>query len=938
MRHPRFFFGIALGAGSLLFAASAGAATYYVSASGSDSAAGTQAAPWQSLAKVSSTTFAPGDQILFHRGDTFSGTLTPKSSGAAGQPITFGAYGMGAKPVLTGLSALGTWKNVGGNIWEAAVPQGPAALNAVVVAGALRPMGRYPKASAPNGGYLTFESHSGQTSITDSDLAGAPDFTGGEIVLRMVHWLDYRAPITMDAGTTLTFPAFADAAVYPLTDGYGYFIQNHPATLTEDGDWYYKTSTKTIGMYHANGAPAADVATLDNIISFDSKNNLTFTDLAIVGSNAEAIRGNGSSFITVKSCDIRFAGTYAVWLNYTSDVVVQDNLIEHGASDGIDIKSPKHENATITGNTINDTGMVLGLSLSGQTSNQAISVTVKSGATIERNHITDTGYLPIRFDGDDITIKNNVIDGFCSVLDDGGGIYTWNGPKTQFSSRTITGNIVSRGVGAKEGTASGKTQANGIYLDNNANHVTVTDNTVYQMANKGFHTNSPQDVTVKGNTFYDFETGWTVDRWPDDGSSVNGGQDISGLDVEDNIFAAKTVDQTAFEYGDRGLNFPSMSTLEDRVASIGTVTGNYFYTPYPLPFAYYYRPDKNSPFVYPPEQSFEQWKLRSTLEATSTMLPPFPGYTIDSTVGNNLYPDGTFESGIGTIGNFPAGAATLAADTSSKLTGPGSLAITLMPPAKPNDYVLFYHSIGPVASGKKYVLRLSTLGTTDYGLLKATFRKTTTPYNALAPAQYVPFGKTRSDHELIVAPDTTQPDASWEIDILQSSGTVYLDDIEVLEANVTDLDPWSKVRFEVNDTDKDKAVSLAKTYVDARGKAYCGDIALAPYTSLVLFESKVDCVPSMSTGSGGSSAGGSSAGGSNAGGSNAGGSNAGGSSAGGSAGSDDIGADIQMCGCRAAGASDAPLPLALGTGIALAAFSRRCRKSAGRQFARRQKE
>src|SRR5918995_1777651 len=78
--------------------------TYYVDcASGSDAAAGTTAeAAWRTTARVSATTFAPGDAVLFHRGTRCSGMLWPKGSGEAGRPIRIGSYGRGALPVIDG--------------------------------------------------------------------------------------------------------------------------------------------------------------------------------------------------------------------------------------------------------------------------------------------------------------------------------------------------------------------------------------------------------------------------------------------------------------------------------------------------------------------------------------------------------------------------------------------------------------------------------------------------------------------------------------------------------------------------------------------------------------------------------------------------------------------------------------------------------------------
>ncbi|GAA3399502.1 OmpL47-type beta-barrel domain-containing protein [Paenibacillus hodogayensis] len=81
--------------------------SYYVDASsGSDSNAGTSAgAAWQTLDKVNSTTFMPGDRILFKAGGAWTGTLHPLGSGSAGAPITIDGYGSGNKPLIMGNGA-----------------------------------------------------------------------------------------------------------------------------------------------------------------------------------------------------------------------------------------------------------------------------------------------------------------------------------------------------------------------------------------------------------------------------------------------------------------------------------------------------------------------------------------------------------------------------------------------------------------------------------------------------------------------------------------------------------------------------------------------------------------------------------------------------------------------------------------------------------------
>jgi hypothetical protein len=82
--------------------------TYYVSATGNDSNAGTStSAPWRSLSKVNSKTFQPGDTIRFESGDSWTGQLWPKGSGIDGSPIAIDSYGTGAKPKIAGQGTVG---------------------------------------------------------------------------------------------------------------------------------------------------------------------------------------------------------------------------------------------------------------------------------------------------------------------------------------------------------------------------------------------------------------------------------------------------------------------------------------------------------------------------------------------------------------------------------------------------------------------------------------------------------------------------------------------------------------------------------------------------------------------------------------------------------------------------------------------------------------
>jgi len=103
--------------------------TYYVSSSsGSDNNNGlSESSPWKSIKKVNSKTFKPGDNILFKKGDIWIGEqLVIDKSGNAGNTITYSAYGIGAKPIITTRDSINgamngsNWTAVSGltNVWS----------------------------------------------------------------------------------------------------------------------------------------------------------------------------------------------------------------------------------------------------------------------------------------------------------------------------------------------------------------------------------------------------------------------------------------------------------------------------------------------------------------------------------------------------------------------------------------------------------------------------------------------------------------------------------------------------------------------------------------------------------------------------------------------------------------------------------------------------
>jgi len=161
-------------------------------------------------------------------------------------------------------------------------------------------------------------------------------------------------------------------------------------------------------------------------------------------------------------------------------------------------------------------------------------ISEERGFVAEYNNIINTGYIGLRFGIGDNLIKNNYIDTFCAVLDDGAGIYTYDSDGN-IANRKVIGNIVLNGVGANPGTnATIHTAAEGIYLDDNANNVEVSGNTTAWCGSNGLFVHNAQNFIIRNNTFYNNPVQFLL-------KSDGFGTSISGANITENIYFSKDV-------------------------------------------------------------------------------------------------------------------------------------------------------------------------------------------------------------------------------------------------------------------------------------------------------------------------------------------------------------------------------------------------------------
>jgi parallel beta-helix repeat protein len=585
--------------------------TYYFSTStGIDSRSATEAqsasTPWRSLDKLNAifSTLNAGDNILFKRDEVFDGAIVISRSGSLSLPITFGAYGSGAKPVINGLTTLGNWYNTGGGIWESSYSSS-SMINTVLMNGIFKEIGRYPNFNTPNKGYLTYESLSGNSSITDNELPASPDWTGGEVVIKKERWVVDRNLITRHSGNTIQY---ISQSGYGGEPNFGYFIQNHPKTLDVEGEWYYKVNEGKFGMYLPSGNASSlkiQVSSVQTLVSINNQSNIVFQDLSFQGPNNAAFNLVNAQHIRISGCDILFSGVFAVNGKDCNDLTIENGIINQ--TNNVALNLDNCANTIIRNNTINNSGITPGMGMGDSGSYEAIVIS-GDNVLIDHNSIENTGYIAVTFRGSSNVVSNNFINNFASVKDDAAGIYSWNniaGATPTYGLKVIN-NVILNGIGAPEGTIwPGYRPASGIYMDDNISNVEVTGNTAANCGLYGAYIHNAYNINLANNLFYNNAS--QVVLISDEHALQS---PVRNVNVTNNIMVAREYYQRVAEY----------KTYVNDLPQFGNFDNNY-----------YTRPVDDNQVIYPSyfingtynelSLTLDQWKALYGKDANSKKSP-----------------------------------------------------------------------------------------------------------------------------------------------------------------------------------------------------------------------------------------------------------------------------------------------------------------------------
>ena len=813
------------------------ARNFYVSATGSDANSGLSTTnAWKTISKINSTAFVAGDSVLLKNGDSFYGTLTPATSG-----VIFSSYGVGSKPVITGLATISNWTSLGGNIWEAVVPGGLTSLNMVLINGVLTPMGRYPNANTSNGGYNTYESHIDNASITDNQLTSSPNFTGADLVVRKVDYATVRTKINSHSGTVLNFTSPAGAS---FTNGYGYFIENSLATLDQNGEWFYDATTLKIKIYYTSAPPSIQVATLATLVSMpygtaNAKTRITFKGIAFKGCEMNMINITYCDNITIDNCDLSFVGVTAIEHRNMTAFKIQNCSITDVNMIGIQESNPgTGNNITFQNNTFRRIGIYPGMITKLINYHEGSSSTgINIGASnimIRENVMDSIGYIGISIvkTRNGQVIRKNRISNFCFIKNDGGGIYNsgMRGEVLPTVNPIIDSNIVSKSLNAGFGTTHPTNpHARGIYLDASSSNINILNNTIFDCY-EGIYISQAQNIVIRGNTVYDAGSYIYANNSFSSQLSIldanDGYQHTRKNTITKNIFFSKFAHQLPYYQDDR----------YNGVDSIGIIDSNYYANPmnsYPGFITNTTNASVINLF------SLDQWKiLHPKYDAQSKPAPiSIPQFTSVAT-GSNKSPNETFTSNmISTTGYSSPAVHTLSWDGTSQINGVGSLKLTSN--ILSNNFTQVSQLIGEIDSSKKYILKFKTKGI-KAGSFQTYIQQWSGAYAIITSTQSGSVKAGVEQHEIVFSGEhSTQTSAKIYILFSQNNSTVYIDDIQFYEATVTPTNVDDYLRFEYNATNAVKTISLNAKYISVDSTVYNGSVTLQPYTSVVLIKSGV---------------------------------------------------------------------------------------------------
>jgi parallel beta-helix repeat protein len=222
-----------------------------------------------------------------------------------------------------------------------------------------------------------------------------------------------------------------------------------------------------------------------NGVDADNSSNITLDGVRVFAAR-DGVSANTASSLHVLNSEIINSARDGIWASGSTGMLIDKTSVVNSRRSGID-GWYSVAGATVSNSTVTNTGTV-GMP---STTDAGIFFGDGSGNRIDTASVTNSGYHGISvLHNRNTTVINSVVQAACVTLTDCAGIYTGARDKLPLNLH-IESNKVSN-VGGTEGIA--------IYLDDFANGVTVTKNTISN-STLGMVVHNGFDNVITYNTF-----------------------------------------------------------------------------------------------------------------------------------------------------------------------------------------------------------------------------------------------------------------------------------------------------------------------------------------------------------------------------------------------------------------------------------------------------
>ena len=392
----------------------------------------------------------------------------------------------------------------------------------------------------PNAGYAHAKQIQNAT-LEFSTFETLPNFQS-EIAHAQIHgflyaeWLDQFNPIQSVAQNTNTINLGIPSAGTMIA-GARFYIQNLESQLDAPGEWFYESTTgnvKFILPTDIANPTNITVSSLNNLVTFNNANYITFKNLAFRNSTGNTIVVNKSANLLFDTDEISNVDGAAFTANSSSNIqFVNGNVFDIGSYgiqlDGGDVTTLKSSGNIVSNNHISYFGMLV------ETYKPAISLS-GVGAIAEHNLLEQGNHTAITVSGNNHLITKNEIRFVCTDSSDCGALYSgrswvWRGnviTNNYFHDiygysvhrADVVKNIVEDGIGG---------QTAGVYLDDGLAGFSVIGNIFYNAGSMSILSGGGRDTTIKNNIIFTNNWGIFID---------DRGSDFPWQSLEDGLLAS----------------------------------------------------------------------------------------------------------------------------------------------------------------------------------------------------------------------------------------------------------------------------------------------------------------------------------------------------------------------------------------------------------------